>query len=77
MKHVFLGALFAGTAAFSAQGSILAARIDLETPLLLVWGVALLALGHRLKSAARQGTTANAVVPPVAALPATVVRAGA
>ncbi len=74
MKYAVLGLLIAGTAAFSAQSSILLTRADLETPLLLVWGVALLAVGHRLKITARQDAT---VAPRAASVPPTPVRARA
>jgi len=73
MKHV-LGILIAGTAAFSAQSSLLVTRADFETPLLIVWGLALLAFGQRVKAAGRQEpTTAKSR----ASLPATAIRAGA
>ena len=73
MKHAVLGFLLFGTAAFSAQSSIIVTRADFETPLLVVWGLALLAVGQRVKAAGRMPIVSNE--PPV--LPATPVRAGA
>jgi hypothetical protein len=74
MKHAVLGLLIAGTAAFSAQSSLLLSRADLETPLLIVWGLALLAVGQRVKTAGRQDAT---VVKTATGLGASPVRAGA
>jgi hypothetical protein len=74
MKHAVLGLLLAGTAAFSAQGSALLSRPDLETPLLIVWGLALLAVGQRVKSAGRQDAV---VAKTTASLSGTAVGAGA
>lgn len=54
MKHAVLGFLLAGTAVVSAQGSVLLTRPDLETPLLVIWGLALLMVGQRVKSIGRQ-----------------------
>ena len=73
MKHAVLGFLLFGTAAFSAQGSIIVTRADFETPLLIVWGLALLAVGQRVKAAGSTPIASNASP----ALPATPVRASA
>ena len=73
MKHV-LGILIAGTAAFSAQSSVLLTRADFETPLLIVWGLALLAFGQRVKAAGRQEAAPAKNTPSLAGTP---VRAGA
>ena len=73
MKHV-LGILIAGTATFSAQSSVLVTRTDFEIPLLIVWGVALLAFGQRVKAAGRQEpATANRAT----CLPSGAIQAGA
>ena len=74
MKHAVLVSLVAGTAAFSAQGSMLLSGANLETPLLIIWGLALLAVGQRMRSAG-QAETANAKAGP--SLTAAPVRAGA
>ena len=73
MKHAVLGFLLFGTAAFSAQSSIIVTRADLETPLLIVWGLALLAVSQRVKAAGRT-PVASSERP---ALTATPVRVGA
>lgn len=70
MKHAVLGLLVAGTAAFSAQGSPLLTGADLETPLLIVWGLALLAVGQRMRSSGRQEEAgAKGTTTPLAAAP--------
>ena len=73
MKHAVLGFLLFGTAVFSAQSSIIVTRSDFETPLLIVWGLALLAAGQLLKAATRTPVASNEVP----ALPASPVRASA
>jgi len=74
MKHAVLGLLIAGTAAFSTQSSLLVTRPDFETPLLIVWGLALLAVGQAVKAGGRQEV---AVAKNAANLSASPVRAGA